>query len=216
MATTVYKVHRESQRDGILEAAEDLFIEKGIRQVTINKIAAASRLTRATVYKYFGSKDEIASEIFKNITAGWVERDARDVWSTEGTGFELIERFALSQLNYIFANRREARFFVEFNYLYAKDLSSEAAIQIFAASIEGERTKLLQSIHRGQQDGSLRTDMVPEMLLAILLNFTSGMMDRIGELGDKVEAEYGLNEQDVFSNLFQAFLDGLKSRNRNN
>jgi AcrR family transcriptional regulator len=53
MTTGIYANHRENQREWILEVAENLFIEKGIEKVTIADIATASRLTRATLYRYF-------------------------------------------------------------------------------------------------------------------------------------------------------------------
>lgn len=212
MSTTVYIAHRENQKEWILEVAEDLFIQKGIEQVTIGDIATASRLTRATIYKYFSNKEEMAQEIFKIVTKGWVERDKRDVWNFQGTGYELIERFVNSHFNYLFHNRREASFVAEFNYLYAKEWSAETAMKLFTENLEGERQHLLESIRKGQSDGSLRTDIGPELLLAAIFNFNSGMMNRLGELGNKVEGEYGLNVQAIFQQVCQIFLDGIKPR----
>jgi AcrR family transcriptional regulator len=39
MATNTYVNHRENQKEWILEVSENLFIEKGIEQVTIGDIA---------------------------------------------------------------------------------------------------------------------------------------------------------------------------------
>ncbi len=93
MTNTIYVIHRENQREWILEVAEDLFIQKGIEQVTIGDIAKASRLTRATIYKYFSNKEEIAQEIFKSVTKGWRDRNEREVWGFQGTGYQRLERF---------------------------------------------------------------------------------------------------------------------------
>lgn len=212
MANSVYRAHRENQREWILEVAEDLFIQKGVSQVTIGDIAEASHVTRATLYKYFTNKEVMAAEIFKGITKGWVLRDQNEVWSQPGTGYDLVERFVFSHLNYLFQNLREARFIAEFNYLYAKELSTEEAMSIIAENLEGERTILLDCIRQGQQDGSLRTDLAAEMMLAAVLNFNSGMMNRLGELGDRVEVEYGMNAQAIFTQIFHFFLDGIKSK----
>jgi AcrR family transcriptional regulator len=69
----IYSAHRKSQRERILVVAQELFIEKNIEPVTIADIAAASHLTRATIYKYFPNLKAIAFEIFKAIIAGWHE-----------------------------------------------------------------------------------------------------------------------------------------------
>ncbi len=42
-------------------------------------IALGSRLTRATVYKYFPNKEAIAGEICKGIARGWAERNKLEV-----------------------------------------------------------------------------------------------------------------------------------------
>ena len=123
MANGVYTNHRESQREGILEVAEDLFIQRGIEQVTIGDIAKSSRITRATIYKYFANKEEIAQQIFNIITKGWRDRNEREVWGFQGTGFERLENFLTSFFRYLFQNPREASFVAELNYLYAKKWS---------------------------------------------------------------------------------------------
>jgi AcrR family transcriptional regulator len=153
MSTGAYVAHRENQRELILETAEELFINKGIEQVTIGDIAAKSRLTRATIYKYFSKKEEMAGEIFKNVTKGWVERDEREAWTPDGSGYEQIERFVISHFNYLFWNVQEARFIAEFNYMYSKKLSVEAAMKLFSENLEGERLRLLACIRQGQADG---------------------------------------------------------------
>jgi AcrR family transcriptional regulator len=210
MARKAYVRHRENQRERILEVAEELFTERGIEQVTIGDLAAASRLTRATIYRYFANKEEMAMEIFKTVTRGWVERDARDVWPAGGTGYELVERFVTTHFAHLFENPHEARFIAEFNHLYAKHLSTRTAIRLFAETLGEERLFLLHAIESGRADGSLRADMDPELILASIFNFNSGMMSRLGELGTKVEGEFAMGAEAIFTGVCRLFLDGLR------
>jgi AcrR family transcriptional regulator len=105
MTTRIYANHRDNQREWILEVAEDLFIAKGIDKVTIADIATASRLTRATLYRYFPSKEQMAQEIFRIITKSWVERTEREVWSLAGTGYARLEKFVISNFDHWLATR---------------------------------------------------------------------------------------------------------------
>jgi AcrR family transcriptional regulator len=212
MTTNIYANHRENQKEWILEVAEDLFIQKGIEQVTIGDVARASRLTRATIYKYFSNKEQIAQDIFKIITKGWRDRNARDVWSHKGTGYERLEHFLSYFFNYLFQNPREAGFVAELNYLYAKEWSAEMFAETMLENLREDRQSVLDSIQQGIDDGSLRTDMDPELMLAAFFNFTSGMMSRLGEMGDKVEDEFGISVQTIFMQICRVFLDGLKAR----
>jgi AcrR family transcriptional regulator len=210
MTTTIYAAHRETQTEGILEAAEELFIENGIRQVTIGAIAKKARLTRATIYKYFSSKEQIAEEIYKTVTKSWSERNAIEVWQVPGNGYESIERFVKSHFNNLLQNPREARFVAEFNSMYAKAWPVEETMKLIDETLGGERKQVLNTIRLGQTDGSLRSDIEAELMLAAFFNFLAGMNNRLGEMGMKVETEYKMSTQAIFTQVCCIFLDGMK------
>lgn len=44
-------------RDRILDAARDVFAEQGVRQTSVDEVAARARCSRGTVYRYFGTRD---------------------------------------------------------------------------------------------------------------------------------------------------------------
>ena len=211
MASTVYTNHRENQREWILEVAEDLFIEKGIEPVTIGEIAKISRLTRATIYKYFSNKEQMAQVIFKGITKSWRDRNEREVWNFQGTGYQRLEKFLTVFFDYLYQNPREISFVAELNYLYGKKWSVEMFANTMLENLEEDRTFVLNSIQLGKKDGSLRTDIDPELLTAVFLNFISGIISRLGEMGDKVEIEFGQKSQTIFTQVYRIFLDGLKA-----
>jgi AcrR family transcriptional regulator len=211
MTTNIYVNHRENQREWILDVAEDLFIQKGIEQVTIGDIAEASRLTRATIYKYFSNKEQMAQEIFKSITKSWRDRNEHEVWGFQGTGYERLEKFITVFFGYLFQNPREASFVAELNYLYAKQWSAEMFANTMLENLKEDRQFVLESIQKGIADGSLRADMDPELMLAVFFNFMSGTFSRLGEMGDKVEKEFGHGTQVIFSQICRVFLDGLKA-----
>lgn len=58
-----YKRHYENQKEKILQYARQLFMEKSIQETTIADIAASACVTRATIYRYFSSKDDILRAI---------------------------------------------------------------------------------------------------------------------------------------------------------
>lgn len=211
MPTTIYANHRENQREWILEVAEDLFIHKGIEQVTIGEIAESSRLTRATIYKYFTNKEQIAQEIFKIITKNWRDRNELEVWGFQGTGYQRLEKFITVFFNYLFQNPREAGFVAELNYLYAKEWSAEMFANTMLENLHEDRHFILNSIQAGITDGSLRKDVDPELILAAFFNFISGMISRLGEMGGKVEEEFGMSTEMIFTQICRIFLDGLKN-----
>ncbi|AUS80446.1 TetR/AcrR family transcriptional regulator [Actinoalloteichus sp. AHMU CJ021] len=50
---------RERRRDQVLDAAVSLFVAKGFGQTSIDELAAAARVTKRTIYTYFGDKAEV-------------------------------------------------------------------------------------------------------------------------------------------------------------
>ncbi len=213
MVKSGYVRHRQNQREQIIEAAEDLFVSKGIIEVTILDITKAARITRPTFYKYFCGKEETAIEIFKSITKGWAERGLAEVWNREGSGHEIIELFISSLFKHLLKNPREARFVAEFNYLYGKNFSGEEVQNILRENLAEEEVFLLERIIAGQADGSVRKDISPEAIRAAVFNFAAGLNGRLGVLGPKLESEYHINVDELFMQVCRIFLDGLKPCN---
>ena len=211
MSTQIYANHRENQKDLILEIAENLFIQHGIEQITIGKIAKEARLTRATIYNYFANKEEIAREIYANVTKGWRDRHEKEVWPFVGNGYERLEKFLLSFFEYLFQNPREARFVAELNYLYAKKWSDESSMETMRENLYEDYEFVKESVQKGLADGSLRPGKDEELLVAAFFNFLTGMINRFGGMGDKVETEFGQSTQTIFLEICRIFLDGLKA-----
>jgi len=75
------KRERLERRDAILQAAVQVYMEEGYHATTMDKIAETAELSRATLYLYFSTKDEIfvqaivqQSEYFAQLLQGVYER----------------------------------------------------------------------------------------------------------------------------------------------
>lgn len=205
-----YTRHRENQRDVLLNAAEDLFISRGIEVVTIIDIAEAANITRPTLYKYFSCKEDMAIEIFKSVAGGWANDDRERVWSSRDTGYETVKRFILTHIQRMFDNIREASFIAEFNYLYAKHWTGPEALEIIREALGEGEANLRKAVNTGQTDGSIRADISTDMLIASIFNLNSGLMNRIGELGPKLDAEFSISSREIFIQIAELFLEGLR------
>ncbi|HBN26455.1 MAG TPA: hypothetical protein DD405_03180 [Desulfobacteraceae bacterium] len=62
---------KQKKRESILEAAGKRFAKYGLTKTNIDEIARFARVAKATIYNYFGSKDNVYIEVLKreaNIT----------------------------------------------------------------------------------------------------------------------------------------------------
>jgi len=60
---------KESMRSAVLEAAMELYLEKGIESLTIRAVAERIEFSPATIYLYFRDKDDIVYQLY-NIAFG--------------------------------------------------------------------------------------------------------------------------------------------------
>jgi AcrR family transcriptional regulator len=62
--TGLREAHRERTREAISEAAIALFVERGFDQVPVTEIAAAARVSKPTLFKYFPTKEDLVLHRF--------------------------------------------------------------------------------------------------------------------------------------------------------
>jgi AcrR family transcriptional regulator len=207
----VYVNHRRNQREKILETSEKLFIKKGIDQVTIADIASESRLTRATIYKYFPNRKEIAFEIYKTIVSSWHEPALAQLSSQVETGLQRIENFLISFRDYMMHSPIEVSFVAEFNYLYGRQWEASQILQVLGSSLQDVREIIVDCVRQGINDGSMRSDLDPHLTMAAIFNLNSGLLGRLGEMGKrKLQTEFGLPAVQIISEIYRIFINGIK------
>ena len=71
------RAQQKAQRRELIEiAAKNLFVEKGFELASIEEIAALAMVSQATVYNYYGSKDELLLAIVARGEVGIAEKDS--------------------------------------------------------------------------------------------------------------------------------------------
>ncbi len=75
-------------RERILETAYDLFSRRGIRAVGVDTVIAESGVAKMTLYRHFGSKDELVLEFLRlreqRWTRGWLQCEVESRASDPG------------------------------------------------------------------------------------------------------------------------------------
>lgn len=68
-------------RERLIEAAYDLFSRRGVRDVGVDEVISEADVAKATLYRYFPSKDDLILAFLQRReerwTIGWVEAEAR-------------------------------------------------------------------------------------------------------------------------------------------
>ncbi|GJM73265.1 hypothetical protein HMSSN036_54810 [Paenibacillus macerans] len=68
-----------SKKTAIIDAAFQLFQEKGFALTTIDEIAKASGMTKPSFYKYFPSKEDLLLEVLEILPKSWRNRSSGSI-----------------------------------------------------------------------------------------------------------------------------------------
>ena len=63
-----HRKRKVDSRERLLEAAMELFCDRGFDPVSVDDIALAAGLSRMTLYRHFGGKGDLAAELFRCTT----------------------------------------------------------------------------------------------------------------------------------------------------
>lgn len=144
----------------IMNAAEQVFLERGMNTATMDQIAQAAQLSKGTLYLYFKNKDDlylaIATRALSELVDIW--QSVKDASGYE-SGFELYKSLLEVYLEY--ALEHPDRFRVTLGW----SAPSHALQQDLPAF--GEYQRLLQvasafgydALELGKRDGSVRDDL---------------------------------------------------------
>ncbi len=166
---------KEERRCAILDAAEQVFLSKSVRDATMDEIARAAELSKGTLYLYFDSKDDlflaIACRALKSLLAEFETTRAESP-----RGADRVRRLLRTYVQFAMDNRERYR--VAMSWLFDDDSSPVQSPQ-FAEHQKLLRTMaghLVEAIALGQRDGSVRGDHDPRRLAVQLWGGMLGLL----------------------------------------
>ena len=199
---------REAVSRAILDAARDLFVTEGYRNVSIRKIAEKIEYSPAALYGYFPSKDDIfyalAEEGFRLLYA----RDNPTALDAELEKLEPIERItAIFWRLYEFSQHHPQYFELMFVDRSVPRISQAYERFAFAREMKAHLVGQIQScIQSGALPSHLDANVVFRLLTMGLMG--AAMMRLSGRLGA------GENADTLARDVFAVTLRGLQSSAR--
>lgn len=193
-------VHQvDEQRNAILDAAEALFLRKGLENTTIGDIAKGTGIHRTTVYRYFPDRDPIAFEIAArmlkkiSLTAGYLESSSEPI---------MLREFLLAMIDHFDELRDAYRYVGMFNHLYGDHYPNETLANWFreqAFSVIPSRRELQREELKGERDQ-----------VVVIINTIMSFLEKMAGRGDLMASEQGvpITEQlRTFREMIQLYID---------
>ena len=143
----------------LVDTATDLFIAKSISEVTIHDIAMAAQVGEATIYRYFGNKQNIAIQAAMKIQAVVSE----DFFNLEkaNNGFAKLKVFYESYLEIFNKHPNFYKFLNDFDAYVSLEDSNIA--NPYEAAIDAYKQDYMKAYELGLKDGSVKKQKDIEM-----------------------------------------------------
>lgn len=153
----------------LLDAALDVFAEKGFTAARMEDIAARAGAAKGTVYLYFPSKEAVFEALVRTAIVPNIERAEALVAAHEGPVAPLIQRL----LSVIEAVLRDARIVVLPRLLIGELYRFPALARFYKANVIDRALGLIAGVHRcGVEAGEFRpqdSDAVARLVIAPVL-----------------------------------------------
>jgi len=189
-------LRQEARRREVLDAAVAVFSEQGYRAASMADIAARLGMGKASLYHYFGSKEEVLIELYEEVLRENVIA-ARRIAEGAGGALELLTEMVADRVAYTCRNQDLLRVFFE----EEAELPARQRARLISVRHEYEET-LLGVVAAGEAAGELRLPTNPVIFVNTLLGAANWTYKWYSPAGD-------LSPEQLGDEIAGALLNGL-------
>jgi len=202
---------RQGREQAIVEAAEQVFLERGFEDASMDEISERAEFTKRTVYQYFGSKQDLYfAVVLKGFGAMMAYMDADTRTAPDGLG---KVRSALERLYGFYRDEPELFSLVSG---WSQKMRREDAAGPAVAAIQSVSNRLFlglaSALREGVADGSVRHDLAVEPAVYGLAFMAIGFLSQLASTGATFTRYIGQEEGIFVASSFDLVLDGLAAK----
>lgn len=209
------KENRDNRLQAILDAGKEIFAELGLAAANMKDVAKKAGLSRASLYRYFTSKEELAFAIERHFYQEILLPQHRErLEKARGTGYDKIaynlRLIVTSYQVYPDYYKFTGAFDHYFNYRRPPEELAEEMQQIFNKGFDED--PMITFIKEGISDGSLRPDLDAHMTAKTIDQTLLSFCQRIAARSEEVALEFNIaNPDQMVENLVTIILNGIKN-----
>ncbi len=203
---------RIKRRNNLLEVAEDFFIEHGLYTSTMEDIAAASGISRQTVYRYYGSKEEIAFAVEIRVLKRIFTRLEELFTAASGLGIKKI--FDMSEAlitSFVDEYQRELKFTGVFDTYFQK-YPETRFYEEMKAVLKGFENPFTNMILEELNQRDLQLDYPPQLIGEMISNSLLSLCQRVLLRRETLTEEYGTDPVILVPIQLKLLIKGLMSQ----
>ena len=202
---------KQQRKEEIINSAEKVFFNKGFDSATMEEVALEAELSKATIYLYFESKEELYFSIFlrgQKILYSIIEKDLKKVKSTYDKILTLLKSMVKYQEKY--PDYFETFFYFLTNKLniHENDCQSEKQDEVHQVFVN----KLVEIVQQGKDEGLIREKVDPQNAIMILGTQLWGFLKIYSIMRPKIEKKFKITKSDFFKDYFDLAINGLTKK----
>lgn len=146
---------KTKQRERILTSARGLFLEKGIASTSIVDVAKHADIGRRTIYNYYATKEEIAVELQIAYLKEMTDYFKEIVHDAGLTGYQELEQFTDTFVDFSFNHVEMMRFFNHFDYHFRNNYENVEIYPYYIKTMLSENHMIHGILKKGVEDRSI-------------------------------------------------------------
>lgn len=143
---------KDAKVNFLVDMATDLFMSRSIQEVTIRDIAVSAQVGEATIYRYFGKKQELVVQAAMKLQ-GIVSKDYFRL-DEKANGYQKLEAFYLSYLKIFDQHRDFYKFLNEFDSYMS--VENKDILNPYENAIDQYKSAFMKAYQQGLKDGSVK------------------------------------------------------------
>ena len=195
---------------GILDAAEILFAEKGFDAVSMSAIAKLANTSKPNIYHHFKNKNELYLAIMKTaVQRSSVLLDALE--DAPGTFRQRLAGFSAGQLDNVLEHKRSTQLILR----EALSGGSERGREIAKYTVYGFFNRLVGMVEQGQQEGEFRNDIDPALASFMIVSANMFYFQSVPVLNHIPEAKFSEDVSVYNDGVMDIFFNGVLKEREN-
>lgn len=191
-----YEKRTRAKKESIINAARELFAERGVTDVGISEIAARAGVSQVSIYNYFGDKNALAREVLTT----FLDNAIKEYENILENDIPFTEK-----LNIIMDKKHDAVIEASCSHFSKYAWNDKALQQIINEAATTKAVSIYtRFIQLGKDEGAIDKDIPNDAILAYLFSTVSIMQ----------HPEYLKTSTEYKMGIFRLFLYGLLGKEK--
>lgn len=188
----------------ILRAAQYIFAKKGFQAATVSDIAKKAKVSEATIYEYFSSKEELLFSIPAETIREYHEKNREILPHIPGAANKL--RFLIYRHLGLYADNPDYATVVMLTLKGSRNFLKTDAYKI----VQSSARNYIQVFEEGIQNGEFRSDIKPYLVRALIWGSIEHLVTRKSLLGKPEDL------QALADDIYDTIFTGIRSSQKDN